>query len=63
MADGEKPVDEKLSHQTVRYERPSTHPLERCGNCENFISGPPHRCKGVASPIQTNSWCTHWEAK
>lgn len=63
MAEGERPVDEKLAHQTVRYERPSTHPGERCGNCSMDIKVVPIRCMIVASPIWSNGWCTRWEKK
>jgi hypothetical protein len=61
MAEGERPVDEKLSHRSVNYERPSTHVGERCGNCKHFIS--PHGCQAVASPIQANAYCQRWEGK
>ncbi len=64
MAEGESPVDEKVSHQTVRFERPSTHPGERCGNCEHMIPmSVPGRCQTVASPIFSNAWCVRYERK
>ena len=63
MAEGELPVHEKETHRAVKFERPSTHPSERCGNCINFISQMPPRCKHVASPIFINAWCRKWKDK
>lgn len=60
MAEGELPVDEKASHQTVRYIRPSNVYGERCGNCGAVVKEVPVRCKTVASPIFNNGWCRRW---
>lgn len=60
----EKPESKKFTHDEVGYEFPSTHPGERCGNCENFIpatDGTPQACKGVQRPIQIQAWCHRWE--
>jgi hypothetical protein len=60
----EKPESKKFNHGEVGYEFPSTHPNERCGNCENFIPATdktPPACKGVQRPIQIQAWCHRWE--
>ena len=61
----EKPENKKFTHDEVGYEFPSTHPNERCGNCENFIPATdktPPACKGVQRPIQIQAWCHRWES-
>ena len=59
-----KPESKKFTHDEVGYENPSTHPGERCGNCENYIpptDSTPAACKGVQRPIQIPAWCHRWE--
>jgi hypothetical protein len=63
MAEGEKPVDEKVSHQPVRYVDMSPHTNERCGLCEHLIDTVPLRCQSVASPIRKSGWCVRFDPK
>lgn len=64
MATGERPADEKLSHQAVSYEHPSDHLGRYCGNCEHVIEATSGtRCQAVASPIELNGWCKRWETE
>jgi hypothetical protein len=53
----ERPEKQKLSHQSVDYEHPSTHPGEFCGRCRHLIVANPPRCEGVKSPIHPADWC------
>lgn len=58
----ERPTDEKLSHKEVKYERPSSHPGDYCGNCEHVIeTSSETRCESVKNPIWLNGWCVRWE--
>jgi hypothetical protein len=60
----ERPTAEKSSHKEVKYERPSEHPAEYCGNCEHVIEARGGiRCESVKSPIWLNGWCVRWEKK
>jgi hypothetical protein len=60
----ELPVDEKASHQAVKYERPSEHMGESCGDCKHVIEATKGtRCESVASPIWLNGWCERYEEK
>lgn len=57
----ELPKDEKASHAEVKYERPSSHGNQHCGNCEYVINSIPARCQHVALPIFLNGWCKKYE--
>lgn len=60
----ERPRDEKLSHKEVKYQRPSDHMSQNCGNCKHVIEATSGtRCESVASPIYLNGWCIRWEKK
>ena len=64
MAHGELPVHEKASHEAVKYEHPSDHAGQYCGNCKSileYLNG--NRCKTVASPIYLNGWCERYPGK
>ena len=59
-----KAEKDKYSHAEVSYENPSTHPGQRCGNCEHFIpatANAPAACEGVQKPIQITAWCKRFE--
>src|SRR6266705_2992683 len=59
-----KPEAEKFTHDQVGYEDPSTHPGQRCENCEHFInptSTSPAGCEGVQRPIAESAWCHRYE--
>ena len=50
--------EQKVEHKVVRYEHPSQHGGESCGNCIHLIAwGFPLRCETVKGPIQKEDWC------
>jgi hypothetical protein len=60
----ELPDNEKATHKAVKYERPSEHGHEHCGNCKSVIEELDGvRCKTVQSPIWLNGWCERWPGK
>jgi len=64
MAAGERPVDEKFSHAAVKYEHPSEHAGQACGDCQHVIETLKEvRCQAVASPIRLFDWCQRFERK
>ena len=64
MATGERPDDEKLSHEEVKYVRVSDHASKDCGNCKHVIEATSgNRCQSVANPIYLTGWCIRWASK
>ena len=55
---------EKATHAEVKYERPSEHGGQHCGNCNSLIQRlGGNRCKTVKLPIYLNGWCERWPGK
>lgn len=64
MANKEIPAADKASHVEVKYERPSEHMGEDCGDCKHVIEATSGtRCQTVKNPIYLNGWCVRYEAK
>lgn len=59
----ELPAKEKATHQAVKYERPSEHAGEACGDCAHLIDAGEPRCQTVKSPIYLNGWCVRYQEK
>lgn len=60
----EQPARDKASHAEVKYEHPSDHAGQYCGNCKSLIEGMGgNRCKTVKDPIFLNGYCIRWPGK
>ncbi len=60
----ELPAAEKAAHRTVKYEYPSEHMGEACGDCKHVIEkGSSPRCETVANPIFLTGWCVRYARK